>query len=301
MAQQPESKLPQRVDINGIEFTLIPAGPFTYTVETGASLREVAPDHIHYRHVSVWLDPFYIALYETRAEVLVDFLNSDKASQAVKEQYRKDWMDSKRKEESDTSGCTLKIDDSGVFAVRGAADLPATDLSWDLANQFAQALGFRLPTEAEWQKAARGTDKRLWPWGDTLGDDTYANFGMGRPCQPVSVGSFARDRSPYGVYQMAGNVSEHVADWYNEEFDAALTDGVRNPKPAATGSPFPYTPPKRITKGGDWSPGITFLAIGFRNYTLPDNPSSRYGVRFAIDAQRVENLLDQHKAHALTP
>jgi formylglycine-generating enzyme required for sulfatase activity len=91
--------------------------------------------------------------------------------------------------------------------------LPATNVPWNQATKFCQDQGKRLPSEAEWEYAARGTDGRLYPWGSTF-DSSATNSkeaGVGRL---VPVGSLAKNKSPFGVLDMSGNVWEWTADNY---------------------------------------------------------------------------------------
>ena len=91
-------------------------------------------------------------------------------------------------------------------------NLPATFISWREADTYCRWRGARLPSEAEWEKAARGENAWLYPWGNFF-DYRRANIG-GLYEGPKTVGSFERGRSPYGVYDMIGNVWEWTADWY---------------------------------------------------------------------------------------
>ncbi|HBP23242.1 MAG TPA: hypothetical protein DEA08_36390 [Planctomycetes bacterium] len=90
------------------------------------------------------------------------------------------------------------------------ADLPATHVSWDEASRYCRTVGLRLPSEAEWELAARGTDGRTWPWGDEAPDQNHLNAVSGG-LSPV--GSLPQGASPYGCLDMAGNASEWVQDW----------------------------------------------------------------------------------------
>ncbi len=87
---------------------------------------------------------------------------------------------------------------------------PVTGVTWFEADRYCRWASKRLPTEAEWEKAARGPEGRVFPWGDAF-DEKKGNIG-GNGLAPV--GSFPEGRSPYGIFDMAGNVSEWVADWY---------------------------------------------------------------------------------------
>ncbi|MBC8068443.1 MAG: SUMF1/EgtB/PvdO family nonheme iron enzyme [Deltaproteobacteria bacterium] len=98
-------------------------------------------------------------------------------------------------------------------------DYPAACMNWAQAAQFCSWRGGALPTEAQWEKAARGTDERIYPWGDAAATCDLANSSeCGDPYQTVEVGSKPAGGSPYGALDMSGNVFEWVADWYSASY-----------------------------------------------------------------------------------
>jgi sulfatase modifying factor 1 len=159
-------------------------------------------------------------------------------------------------------------------------DQPVVGISHDEAAGYCRWRGGRLPTEAEWEKAARGLDDRIWPWGDRF-DSSRLNHGRLRDIErgpdtditdgyrfTARVGSFRTGQSPYGALDMAGNVAEWVADWFDESHIPAAS----NPQ----GPPIGAT---RIVRGGSFlgpknatrcaartvmDPGARELWIGFR-------------------------------------
>ena len=138
---------------------------------------------------------------------------------------------------------------------------PAVGISWSDAVAFCRFRGHRLPTEAEWEKAARGTDGRLYPWGNEI-TCGMANFGNGvsrecpeAPRTTADVGSYPLDVSPYGVYDMAGNVWEYVQDYYDPNYYKVCP--ASNPQGPSIGQ-------GHVLKGGSWYTTKAYLRVTAR-------------------------------------
>lgn len=168
------------------------------------------------------------------------------------------------------------------YEPHNAPDFPAAVLEWEDAVAYTNWAGKRLPTEAEWEKAARGTDGRIWPWGNEWdGTKLSGNDGTGLKDgyrETAPVGQFPQGASPYGAHDMAGNLWEWVADWYDPNYYRNAPTNI-NPKGPEAGD-------GHILKGGGWAENLDFTRCANR---LGGNPGSLIrGFRCAMDASPEE-------------
>jgi iron(II)-dependent oxidoreductase len=241
------------------EMVLIPAGEFIMGSDKKA-------DRLAYRSElpqrRVYLDAYEIDKYEvTNLHYLKYILATGKLPQL-------DWRY-----------------DGGNFQ-ESMANHPIMHVSWYDADAYCRWAGKRLPTEAEWEKAARGEDGRLNPWGNQSAGLSRANFGRTGLSGPVrdrperllmyppliSVDKYDNAVSPYGLYQTIGNVAEWVADWYDLDYYKSSPD--RNPKGPETGT-------QKAFRGGGWMDSTTTMRVAMRNGTDPNTKINWMGFRCA--------------------
>ncbi len=234
---------------DGAPMVLVPAGRFTMGSNDGSA------DEKPQREVE--LDAFYIDKYEVTTSRYAKFF------QTIGWETPRYWSDT-------------------VLVSQG--DRPVVGVTWDDAKAYCEKYGKRLPTEAEWEKAARGTDGRTYPWGNSDPDSSRANFDRytiswktdlySKRLKPV--GNYEAGESPYGAYDMAGNVGEWVADWYDKNY--YKNSPRKNPRGPSSGK-------ERVIRGGSWYNDSWILRAAHRSVNRPSDRVGEIGFRCAQDAR----------------
>ncbi len=228
----------------------IPAGVFTMGSDDGGSGEK--PVH------QVYLDEYYIDKYEV-----------------TNRQYKKF---------CDATGRSYPPDPDFLAManyITNYPSYPVVNVSWEDAKAYCNWAGKRLPTEAEWEKAARGTDARKYPWGNSepnAGGIYRANYDPGSYTEDgyartAPVGSFERGASHYGCLDMAGNVWEWCNDWYDENHYNASPRN--NPQGPLSGS-------YRVLRGGSWGIDARYLRCAYRFRLDPSYRNYYLGFRCSL-------------------
>jgi formylglycine-generating enzyme required for sulfatase activity len=231
----------ERIGKDGAPAALVPAGTFVMGDGDESPQREI------------FLDAFYIDRYEVTTARYAKFLAA--------------------------TGSLRPPEGWDTLDPAAAADLPVVGVDWNDAKAYCAWAGQRLPTEAEWEKAARGADQRRYPWGDESPSLDRANYVNSAPEAYngglQKVGSHSAGRSPFGIHDMAGNAAEWVADWYSERVDSSQTRNPQGPESGKT---------RIIRGGGRFDRGERIMATK-RYYGAPELRAEDIGFRCAADAR----------------
>jgi formylglycine-generating enzyme required for sulfatase activity len=243
-AEQVEASLPPDLraewvsTVDGMPMAFVPEGAFNMGSTKGQG--DEVPVH------SVWLDAFWIDM----TEVTMEMYDQCSAAGACEENQCSIWTGKK---------------------------YPAVCVDWFMAKDYCAWAGRRLPAEAEWEKAARGTDERTYPWGEGLStalahyDEDYTTENS-KP-----VGSYPQGASPYGALDMAGNAWEWVQDWYDYSYYRSQTTW-RNPTGPASGE-------LKIIRGGSWDSLGEEVTATYRGWLFLDEISDDIAFRCVTNQQ----------------
>lgn len=246
-------------DIDNMELVYVPEGSFEMGSPPGVGQRDEGPIH------TVFLDAFWIDKTEVTNEMYAAFLNA----QGNQQEEGVVWL------AIDDKDAYIEVED-GVFKPKdGADEQPVTEVTWFGADAYCKWAGRRLPSEAEWEKAARGEQSGQYPWGNEDPLPFRLNFDQ-QISNRIPVGSYPQGASPYGALDMAGNVEEWVNDW----FDPAYYRNSPQQNPLGPGQPRR----DRVLRGGSWYDNANDVRSTYRNKALPTNAVDDRGFRCAMSA-----------------
>jgi formylglycine-generating enzyme required for sulfatase activity len=236
---------------DGAPMVLIPAGEFWMGSPDGEGTKDEHPRH------QVSLDAFNMDKFEVTVARYAEFVRS---TNRLKPRYW-DQVDSSKH-----------------------GNLPVVGVNWDDAEAYCRWNGKRLPTEAEWEKAARGTDGRTYPWGNEGPTPRLANFGKDYTNvnnvydeRLARVDGDEAGKSPYGLHHMAGNVWEWTADWYDQQYYEKSPP--QNPKGPSSDTG------NKVLRGGSFDNEPDDVRAVFRDWSSPPVRHNHFGVRCAQDRQ----------------
>jgi len=241
---------------DGMPLLCVPAGEFTMGRDD-AGMSDQKPAHV------VYVDSFWIDKTEVTNQMYSDCVSAGVCALPTK-----------------TENYLDRVTNESGYGQR-----PVVYISWDDAQKYCNWVGRRLPTEAEWEKAARGIDQRLYPWGNTWESDraNYCDVNCENDGKDSShndghrwtapVGTYPDGASPYGALDMAGNVDEWVSDWYDEDY--YTESEIDNP----TG---PLGGDYRVVRGGSWFYESFRCQTTDRRLSGQSNVTSYIGFRCAV-------------------
>jgi len=259
------------VDDKGVTMLIVPEGEFNMGMDADDGLMECLNEssnrdcrHLYgdeYPPHQVFLDAFYMDKYEVTNILYKSCVN--------------------------TGICTepgeSRPGDSTFYNDASYANHPVSHVDWFQAMAYCKWRGATLPTEAQWEKAARGTDSRTYPWGEGIGCDkaNYFDPTLSDSCLVAitKVGEYDDGVSPYGIYDMAGNIQEWVADWYSASY--YQNSPPSNPVGPASGA-------FRVVRGGGWNSIYSDLSSTTREFIAPASSFGKIGFRCARNTP-VEN------------
>ncbi|NPV74801.1 MAG: SUMF1/EgtB/PvdO family nonheme iron enzyme [Anaerolineae bacterium] len=230
--------------LDGIVQVYIPAGNFQMgRSASGDELSDDQPQH------TVWLDAFWIGLTPATNAAYSLCVASGDCKPPCSPETNPHYYDP-------------------VYASH-----PVVYVTWQAAQDYCRWAGGRLPTEAEWERAAGGDGWREYPWGEADPAENLANLG-GFNESTMPVGSFPEGASPFGVLDMGGNVREWTADWYAPDYYPVSP--AANPQGPPTGT-------ERVLRGASWNDPWYYAKLTRRYAHAPDSAGANRGFRCAFD------------------
>ncbi len=239
----------------------VPAGWFlmgTNRRDADAFNSDTQYDDTEFPQRRIWVNGYDIDQYEVTLGEFLRFLQQDnrKASEELQELI---WH----------------LIDVHYIPDQILAPWPALYVTWEEASAFCHTQGKHLPTEAEWEKAARGLEGQVFPWGREEPKDSIVVFGQYHMHQiplVAAVNSYAEGQSAFGAYHMAGNVAEWVQDWFGSDYYPIMPE--RNP-------PGPTRGRYKSVRGGSWKSNPVMLRTATRGGAFPQQREATIGFRCA--------------------
>jgi sulfatase modifying factor 1 len=259
-------------ETDGAVMVYVPAGEFLMGSPIGEGVLYEWPQHI------VYLDGYWIDRTEVTNRQFELFVKAT-GYRTDAEKEGRGWT----APGSQVEGADWRHPDGPDSSIAGRTDDPVLQVSWNDGMAYCQWAGARLPTGAQWEKAARGTDERRYPWGNqapsceytVMRDESGPACGHGE--RPLPVGSKPKGASPYGVLDMAGNVFKWLADYWEPSYYAHSP--ASNPQGPERGDSV-------IEQCGCWNDGLaenaSFFLLSCRGYDTPTESDNATGFRCAV-------------------
>jgi len=230
-------------EIDGMVLVHIPSGSFTMGNSDEEAYYDEAPEH------EVYLDEYYIDKFEvTNKQYALCVKAGECSPPEIKDFYH----------------------------YSNYENQPVVYVDWMQAKTYCNWVERDLPTEAQWEKAARGTDKRIYPWGNEEPNENLANFYLTSPKSIFEVGSFPDGTSPYGVMDMAGNVWEWVNDWYGDNYYSEIKNSIKDPQGPNSGD-------GHVIRGGAFQNTPWIIRTTTRMQSYLDSNGRDIGFRCALN------------------
>lgn len=244
--------------IDRMPLVYVPEGNFKMGSPPGIGELNEGPIH------TVFLDAFWIDQTEITNEMYATFLNEEGNQQGGGVA----WL------QIDDEDAYIELENKIFRPKDGADEQPVTEVTWFGADAYCEWARRRLPTEAEWEKAARDKEGGQYPWGEEEPLPFRLNFAQ-QISNRISVGSYPQGASSYGVLDMAGNVEEWVQDWFDPAY-------YRNSPPRNPLGPRQPSPAGRVLRGGSWYDSAYEVRSTYRNKDLPTDAVDDRGFRCAV-------------------